>query len=441
MKKKTSPFRYSTGLFALTLLTQLFHGFSYTYYVDQAALITINLATLSKIIFVIVDGVNDVIFSALSEKTRSRWGKRLPWLVTCMPFLALSVILTYAVSPETGFSTIQFFVFYLFISITFENFSTIMYTNYYALYPVLFVEEKERSKVSSIRHIGELLGMAICLVASPYLVELIGYIGLGIIYGIIYMAIMIYCVTGINYKQAEDTVNTKPYSFRQTIKDAFTNKAFLIYNIAVSFNQACLGVLVTIYPLYAKYVLKVNSLEQGILMGILFVAVIISVPLWYKAMQRWGYRKCWKISYIIFPFLLAALAIPYNFISGIIVVAVVGPGVGGIMITPDLMGAEIIDMDKKKNGISREASFLSMGSVLQRLSVAISAIFMSLVSSLFGYVDGNNPGPNPDLTFRVVTGAMLPIIGLLGSICAVIYIYLSKKDFDKITNNLYVDKN
>ncbi len=438
MKKRTSPFRYSSGLFALTLLTQLFHGFSYTYYVDQAALITINLATLAKIIFVIVDGLNDVLFSVLSDKTKSRWGRRLPWLVTCMPFLALSVILTYTISPETGFSTIQFFIYYLVISITFENFSTIMYTNYYALYPVLFVEKEERGKVSSIRHSLELIGMAICLMATPYLVDLIGYVGLGFIYGAIYIAVMIYCITGIDFKQAEDNINTRPFSFKQTIKDAFTNKSFLIYNIAVSFNQACLGVLVTIYPLYAKYVLGVNSLEQGILMGVLFLAVIISVFAWYKAMQKWGFRNCWKVSYLIFPFLLAALAIPHDFISGLITVIVVGPGVGGIMITPDLMSAQIIDIDKKKHGVSREASFLSMGSVLQRFSVAISAIFMSLVSSIFGYVDGNNPGPNPDLTFRVVTGAMLPIIGLFGSMAAIIYLYLSKKDLDELKDSAHI---
>ena len=71
--RRTSPFRFATGLFALTLLTQLFHGFNISYYVDYTGIVSIYLASICKIIFVIVDGLNDIFFGALSEKTKSKW--------------------------------------------------------------------------------------------------------------------------------------------------------------------------------------------------------------------------------------------------------------------------------------------------------------------------------------------------------------------------------
>ena len=67
MKKQSLVLRYALGMFALTLVGQLYHSFSYSYYVDKEALISLSLATASKVIFILVDGVNDVIFGYLSE--------------------------------------------------------------------------------------------------------------------------------------------------------------------------------------------------------------------------------------------------------------------------------------------------------------------------------------------------------------------------------------
>lgn len=434
--RKTHPLRYASGLFALTLLTQVFHGFSYAYYVDQQSMITMHLANIAKIIFVVVDGSNDILFAALSEKTKSKYGKRLPWLVLAMPWLMITILLTFAVNKSIGFSTMQFFVYYLLISIAFENFSTIMYLNYGSLFPVLFTEPKERAKVSSFRHCGEMIGMAICLVLTPLLLEYIGYLGVILIFGSVYLIVMSYCVTGIRYDKELETKNIRQkYSFRKTVKDVFCSKSFIIYNVAVSFNQACLGVLLTIYPLYAKYVLKVNSLQQGIIMAVLFIGVLSSIKVWYDAINKYGHRKCWRFSLIVFPIALASLAIPFDFISGLIVILIVSPFVGGILITPDLMNSEIIDIDKKKHGMSREASFMSLGTLMQKVSVAISAIAMSIVSMIFGYENGDNVGSNPELTFRVVTGVMMPIIALCSLAFGIWYLKNSKKEYQQIIDS------
>lgn len=430
MKKKTNPFRYAIGLFALTFLTQLFHGFSYSYFVEETGLITVALAATAKIVFVVVDGVNDIFFAALSEKTRTRWGKRLPWLVGCLPWLAISIVFTFIASPQWNISLGQFFAYYLIISIIFENFSTIMYINYGSLFPVLFKTNKERNTVSTLRHTGEIIGMALCLVLTPIIVDQIGYVKTAMIYGVIYVIIMGICVTGIRYDPKEDTRVRQKYSFKKTLKDVINNPSFILYNIAVSFTQACLGVLVTIYPIYAKYVLNVNALEQGILMAVLFGTVILSLVIWYKALNRFGHRKCWKATYLMFPFIIGSLALPNNFVTGLIVVIFIGPFVGGLFITPDLMSAELIDIDRRKHGMRREASFISFGTVMQRISVALSAILMTLISMMFGYESGKNPGPNPALAFRVLTGIMMPLLAGIGAVFAVLYIRRSKKDLE-----------
>ncbi len=98
------------------------------------------------------------------------------------------------------------------------------------------------------------------------------------------------------------------------------------------------------------------------------------------------------------------------------------------MLSPDMMSAELIDIDKMKYKISREASFNSIGSLISRVSLIVSAIAMSALSFAFGYESGSNPGPNPELAFRAMCGVMFPIICACGTLFCYKYIKISNKD-------------
>jgi len=101
---------------------------------------------------------------------------------------------------------------------------------------------------------------------------------------------------------------------------------------------------------------------------------------------------------------------------------------GGVLLTPDMILAEIIDIDRLKYHVSREAALGSMGTFLSRTSVIIAAIVTALLTASFGYKSGANPGPNPAMAFQVTFGIMLAVIGLLGTLFASLYVKISKKD-------------
>lgn len=436
-KRQTNPLRFATGLFALTLITQLFHGFNVSYYVDITGMVSLYLASVCKIIFVIVDGVNDIIFGALSEKTRSRWGKRLPWLVGGLPFLALFILMAYAINSSAPFSATGFFIYYLLISIMIENASTVMYINYGALYPVLFITDGERTKCSGYRHLLEMVAMGICYVCTPLLYNLIqSYFIIGLIYTVVYMGVMWFCISGIHPNGQEDVKLQKPYSLLKTFKDVWHNKPFMIYHLAQSFFQAILGLIVSIYPMYCRYVLGIdgqtNAALMAALMAALFGSLVVSIPVWFKVISRYGFRRTWKICFTALPIGLFFLTFPTNWWQGVIVLMLVGPFVAGLMITPDMMSAELIDIDKMKYHISREASFNSIGSLISRFSLIVSAIALAALSFAFGYESGTNPGPNPGLAFRAMCGIFLPIICVCGTLFAYIYLKISKGDSNEL---------
>ena len=66
MNKKKIIF-YACILLGLTLINQMFSSYNYSYYVDEAALITLQQASLAKVIFLCFDGLNDLFFGYLSD--------------------------------------------------------------------------------------------------------------------------------------------------------------------------------------------------------------------------------------------------------------------------------------------------------------------------------------------------------------------------------------
>jgi len=443
-KRHSSSIGFAAGLFGVTLITQLFHGFNLSYW-TETGMVTMMWATVCKIIFVVVDSVDDILAGILSEHTKSKWGKRIPWLVFGCVWVPIFVILTYAVNLYSGFSSVGFVVYYIIISIFVENANTIFYTNYNSLYPTLFTTTASRNKTATYKHILEILAMAACYFFTPILVDNLGlsYYMVGIIYGVVFLLCVFIMIRSI---KVEDDVKAQiatpvKYSFKKMFKEMMGNKAFVIYNIAQSFSIAIFAIIVSLYPMYCKYVLGVSGWQQSIVFMCLFATLFISIPIWSKLISKFGFVKIWLISYILLSVSMFLLYFADNFVSGCIACALIGPMYGGVLLTPDMILAEIIDIDRLKYHVSREAALGSMGTFLSRTSVIIAAIVTASLTASFGYQSGINPGPNPALAFRVTFGIMLAVIGLLGTLFAWLYVKISKKDRMLLHNLKRIDSN
>lgn len=439
-KSNSSKFGYSLGLLGLALITQLYHGFNLNYYVDTLGM-TLVYATLCRVIFVIIDSVNDIIFGQLSEKTHSKWGKRIPWLVGGAIFVPLFILLTYAVDKSNVgvFSSLQLFLYYVLISAMVENASTVMYINYNALFPTLFTSTNERNRTATYKHVFELVAMISCYVFTPILVSYLGsYLYVGIIYSVIYFGCIIACVGSIKItdevKQEHNEKIDNKYSFKDTIKDLFHNRPFLTYNLAQSFFASIMAIVVSMYPMYCKYTLGIDSSlaseawKQSLVLGLFFGTLILSIPGWSFLIKKFSSRKVWVFGFAFISICLFLLLIPHDWISGSIVMCLVGPSFGSLIISPDMVSAELIDIDKIKHRVSREAVFGSIANIINKFSVIIAALVTVILTYSFGYQSGANPGDNPALTFKVLFGVMLPTISALGLLFAIYYYRISRKD-------------
>jgi GPH family glycoside/pentoside/hexuronide:cation symporter len=108
----------------------------------------------------------------------------------------------------------------------------------------------------------------------------------------------------------------------------------------------------------------------------------------------------------------------------------VGFGLAGFLVTPPIVNSIIIDQDFAKTGSRREGIYTAVSGFITRSSGLISALAFLIVGILFGYEDGDNPGPDPESTFRYLI-SVVPFGLLVVSIFLSFFVKIERNPADE----------
>lgn len=103
------------------------------------------------------------------------------------------------------------------------------------------------------------------------------------------------------------------------------------------------------------------------------------------------------------------IGIANNLVLGAIGAAMVGASMGGIQVCHIIIVANFIDRDLERTGHRREGIYYSLLRVLGKFSRIVDSLALVLLSVLFGYVSGENPGPHPENAFRFLM-SVIPLV-------------------------------
>ncbi|MDB4866454.1 MAG: transporter [Cohnella sp.] len=396
MKTKllNSPMSYALGMLAMMIPVQAFTSFYSYFYVEKLGL-TVGLATLARTIYLIWDAADQPIFGYLSDNTRTRWGRRKPWIYSAMPLFVLTFIMIFAV-PK-GLHGMTLFAWFLAALILYETVSTVLWVNYGALFPELFRGDRLRAKASAIQQVFQIIALLIGSAVTPIIFAAYGFGNMAVIYALAFVVFMWLCMIFVREKEEAREAPLKLMdAFRETLK----NKDFWIFNLANSFAQTVNGLLGSMIPFYAKYVLHIPESQVAILMASVFLSVIPLVAFWYWIVQKLGSVRGWRLALAIYAVAVIPLWFAQDLQSGIIAGVCAGFGLSGFLVTPAVLSGQIIDRDAEKTGRRREGIYTAVAGFITRSSGLISAVAFWIVGMAFQYVSGDNPGPNPEAAFR-----------------------------------------
>lgn len=405
-----SPYTFALGMFAMMVPSQAFSSFYSYFYVEKLGL-GIGLATLARTIFLIWDAVNNPLFGYWSDRTNTRYGRRRPWVFGTIPLFMLFFIMVF--SPPGGLTQNTLFIWFLTALILFEAAATVLWVNYGALFPELFRGDRLRAKASAIQQGYQVVALLIASALTPIIYTALNFPSMALIYALVFGVFMFLCMMYV--RERPETSQEQPLKLVKAFKITLSNRKFWVFNISNSFAQTVNGLISSMIPFYAKYVLRIPEAQVSILLASVFVSVIPLVFIWYWIIRRMDGVKAWRFSLIIYALSVIPLWFGTDLVSGIIAGVIVGFGLAGFLVTPAIVSGRIIDEDAEKTGLRREGIYTAVAGFITRSSGLISALAFLIVGLIFGYESGDNPGPDPGMTFRYLI-SVVPLCLLIVSV-------------------------
>ena len=393
---QNSPIAYGLGSFGLESLYNVFAGFYMFYYIDELGL-AVAMAGIINVIYAVWDAVNDPLAGFLSDNTRTRWGRRRPWLLTGLPFYVGILVLVYAV-PKPFLHGNALFWYALLIIFLFEAAYTIMSVNYKALFPELFQGLRKRAHASStyqgLSMLGELVGFSI----PPFIYAKFGFVPMAISFaGIAGIVLFL----GIIRNQEDPTaMKAPPLDLKDAFGEVLKDRPFLLFIIAVTLLMFSIGAYTLAIPFWVKYTLAASPQGTSLIFATAFIVAILSVSIWGRLVRILGIKRSWLWSVGVGAASPIIMGLAPNLVVGAIGAAFVGVSMGGINVCRVIIMANFVDRNLKRTGYRREGIYFSLLRVIGTLSKIPQALALVLLGLLFGYVSGENPGPQPENAFR-----------------------------------------
>jgi GPH family glycoside/pentoside/hexuronide:cation symporter len=402
---RAKSFNYAIGFFGMSIPINMLKTFAFTFFVLQRGVTTTQWATM-MLIYAFIDALDNPVYGFLSDRTRSRWGRRRPWLAIGTPLLVLSLIAFYNIPAFlTGNSIFAYCMLFYILTGTLDS---IILANYGALFPELFRDDTSRAKTNALRQAFQLVAMIISIALTPMVTKAIGYGLTSILYGILGGVVILY-MTFTSRERKLDPQEAKPGLWK-AIKDLLTNKKFWIAGFVGAFYSAAMSLVLASVPFFVEYALGLDSGKSTFLLAAVLLIAIAGVALWAWLVRKFTLMPVWRAALAVLAIAFVPLYFAQNLVMGIIFSAFVGLGFAGVITTMDLIGAKIMDEDTQKHGLRREGIISNAMGFMNRLNGLFTSAAYLLVGKIYLFQSGDNPGPHPDAAARFLMTIVPPVL-------------------------------
>ena len=402
---RLKSFNYAIGMFGTSIPINMLKTYAAIFYVDRLGLTTIQLSTI-LFVYTFIDALDNPVYGFLSDRTRTRWGRRRPWLVIGTPLLALCLIAFYS-TPEflTGNSLFAYAMLFYILTGTIDS---VINANYGALFPELFRTDSSRAATNALRQAFQLAAMIISIALTPMVTSVIGFSTTAIIYGILGAAVILY-MTFTSQEVSLNPEEQKPQLW-SSLKALAVNHKFWIAGFANAFYSAAMSLVLASMPFFVKYRLAIPDSQSTLLFASVLLIAIGCVTIWARLVRKFSVIPVWRVALATLAVAFIPLYFANTLVTAMIASALVGFGFAGVITTMDLIGAKIMDEDTRKYNLRREGIISNAMGFMNRLNGLFTSFAFYLVFVLFGFESGQNPGPQPDNAARFLLTVFPPIL-------------------------------
>ena len=341
---------------------------------------------IAATIYAVWNALNDPLFGYITDNTRSKHGRRIPYMRFTAPFLALTFVLVWFAPPKAGQQAL--FWWMLVSMLLYDTAYTIIGLVYSALLPEVSESDSERNglqiSASLFALVGTLLGFLIPDMVRPKS-GATSFWPLQLAMIVVAIACMLAIIaTTLKVKERpEFTQVDKPIPLGKAIKLTFASKSFLVL-VAANFMTILMQALLlgSIYYL-ADYVLKASNVM--LVMAALFIPLIIGVPISTLIRGKVGVVHAQQILLVIAGIgLVLATFVPNSLL--LVCIALAGFGLSGPQTLTNVLFAQVTDEDELRSGVRREGAFFGVNALITKPAQSIALVLIAQILASANFV-------------------------------------------------------
>ncbi len=413
-------------------------GFYLLYFMTDVVGLAAGLAGTALMIGKVWDAITDPTIGYLSDRTRSRWGRRRPYMFIGS-FLLFGMMIVMFTAPELG-SQGQYFAWAAIMYCLLCTAYTLVNIPYGALTPELTTDYNERTVVNAFRMssavIGTLVGAGLVLPIVGLAASVkAGWTLTGVVMGAIMMVTALVTVFSVR----EPVHGELPP--RQNIFKSYAQvlgmKAFL--TCLIPWTMHITGVTIIQGALLYFYIYLFGS-ESGFQLALvaLLVSSMVFIPVWTVISGKIGKKKSYNIGMAI-----VALAVMILFLIGnrvameftYLIMVFAGFGFATQYVMPYAIVPDVVEYDYAENGVRREGVFYGLWTLTSKIGQAFAIALSGWTLSAFGYIPDVAQSDLSLLGIRLLCGP-IPVVFFVIGIIVLAFYPITREKYEEILQKI-----
>lgn len=385
---------YGAGDFGSNFMYTFVSSFVLIYLTDTVGLNAGVIGTL-MLLSKCLDGVTDVFFGRLIDRTKNKMGKARPWMLWSTFPLAICEILLF-ITPNVG-QTIQYAYFFIVYTLLSAIFYTANNISYASLVALITKNPHERVQAGTYRFMFAMLAGIVISSVTTLLVDafgggVAGWRGVAILYTLIMVLFNLLAVFSVKEITEEDekVENSKGISFIQSIKLLVTNKYYLLILAFYLLQYGMQGITNGTGIFFCTYSLN-NAEALGLFSFSSMIPMIVGLAVTPTLVKKWGIYKVNRNGMIfsaIFGLVFIAVGYTGNLVLMLVVSALRGLGMSPLLGTMNAVIADTSAYSYKKDGVHLDGTMFSCSSMGIKLGGGIGTAACGWLLALGGYQEG-----------------------------------------------------
>ena len=416
---------YGAGDLGPAITTNLLSFFLLPFLTDIAGIapgLAGSLLAIGKLWDVVVDPVVGV----LTDRTRSRWGRRRPWLLFgAIPFGLAFFALWQVPFPGNPW-------YYGIALVLFTTFFTVVNLPYTALTPELTQDYNERTSLTNFRFAFSISGSLVSGVLHPLIVgQFPGNLALGYsvsmgLWTVLAVLPLFWCFWGVEERFSSER-SEMPLGTQ--VRVALSNRPYLFVIGIYLCSWLAVQLTATIIPYYITYWMRLpNTWIAGIILAVQGTSLVM-LFVWSAVSNKIGKKNVYLIGMSLWIVAQVGLLVlqPGQTILMVILAILAGMGVSTAYLIPWSMIPDVIELDELETGERREGIFYAFMVLLQKISIALGLFLVGQALQATHFISATVQVPQPVqpesalLALRLILGPVPLVLVVLGMVLCWFY--------------------